>query len=41
MTVAEQIAEIQKMTGMSMEDLQLIIQTNPKFDIIKFIRDNQ
>ena len=41
MSVPEQMKEIQRLTGMSMEDLQLIIQTNPKFDIIKFIRDNQ
>ena len=41
MSVPEQMKEIQRLTGMSMEDLQLIIQTNPKFDIVKFIRDNQ
>tara|TARA_R100000278_G_scaffold107061_1_gene83747 strand:- start:137 stop:1648 length:1512 start_codon:yes stop_codon:yes gene_type:complete len=41
MSVSDQMKEIQRITGMSIEDLQLLIQTNPKFDINKFIRDNQ
>ena len=41
MTVTEQIAELQKMTGMSIDDIQLLIQTQPGFDIAKFILDNQ
>ena len=41
MSVSDQMKEIQRLTGMSIEDLQLIIQTNPKFDIKKFIRENQ
>jgi len=41
MTVTEQIAELQKMTGMSIDDIQLLIQTQPGFDIAKFIFDNQ
>lgn len=40
MTVSEQIAEIQRMTGMSIDDIQSKIQTE-NFDIIKFIKDNQ
>ena len=41
MTVSEQMAELKKMTGMSIEDIQLLIQTQPGFDIAKFILDNQ
>ncbi len=41
MTVSEQMAELQKMTGMSIDDIQLLIQTQPGFDIAKFILDNQ
>jgi hypothetical protein len=41
MSVSEQMAELQEMTGMSIDDIQLIIQTNPKFDIVKFIMKNQ
>jgi hypothetical protein len=40
MSVSEQIAEIQRMTGMSIDDIQTKIQTE-NFDIKKFIRDNQ
>ena len=40
MTVSEQIAEIQRMTGMSVDDIQSKIQSE-NFDIIKFIKDNQ
>ena len=40
MSVPEQIAEIQRMTGMSINDIQSKIQTE-NFDIIKFIKDNQ
>lgn len=41
MSVAEQMAELQKMTGMTIDDIQLLIQTQPGFDIAKFIFDNQ
>lgn len=41
MSVAEQMAELQKMTGMTIGDIQLLIQTQPGFDIAKFILDNQ
>ena len=40
MTVSEQIAEIQRMTGMSVSDIQSKIQSE-NFDIIKFIKENQ
>ena len=40
MSVPEQIAEIQRMTGMSVNDIQSKIQSE-NFDIIKFIKDNQ
>ena len=41
MSVTDQMKEIQRLTGMSIEDIQTKIQTEPNFDIIKFIRDNQ
>ena len=41
MSVADQMAELQKMTGMTIDDIQLLIQTQPGFDIAKFIFDNQ
>jgi len=41
MSVSDQMKEIQRLTGMSIQDIQTKIQTEPKFDIIKFIRDNQ
>ena len=41
MTVSEQMAELKKMTGMSIDDIQLLIQTQPGFDIARFILDNQ
>ena len=41
MTVSEQMAKLQEMTGMSIDDIQLLIQTQPGFDIAKFIFDNQ
>ena len=40
MSVSDQMKEIQRLTGMSIEDIQTKIQTE-NFDIIKFIRDNQ
>ena len=40
MSVSDQMKEIQRLTGMSVEDIQTKIQTE-NFDIIKFIRDNQ
>jgi len=41
MSVSDQMKEIQRLTGMSIQDIQTKIQTEPEFDIIKFIRDNQ
>tara|TARA_R100001463_G_scaffold136088_1_gene200630 strand:+ start:75 stop:1850 length:1776 start_codon:yes stop_codon:yes gene_type:complete len=41
MSVPDQITELRRLTGMSIDDIQLLIQTNPKFDIAKFIMDNQ
>ena len=41
MSVPDQITELRELTGMSIDDIQLLIQTNPKFDIAKFIMDNQ
>ncbi len=41
MTVPEQMAKLQELTGMSIDDIQLLIQTQPGFDIAKFIFDNQ
>ena len=41
MGMKEQMEALQLFTGYSVDDLQLIIQTNPDFDIIKFISDNQ
>ena len=40
MSVSDQMKEIQRLTGMSVEDIQTKIQAE-NFDIIKFIRDNQ
>ena len=39
MNLAEQLKELEKSTGMSVEDLQLLIQTQPNFDIIKFMKE--
>ena len=38
MNLADQLKELEKSTGMSVEDLQLLIQTQPNFDIIEFMR---
>ena len=40
MSVSDQMKEIQRLTGMTIDDIQTKIQTE-NFDIIKFIRDNQ
>ena len=39
MNLADQLKELEKSTGMSVEDLQLLIQTQPNFDIIKFMKE--
>ena len=39
MNLTDQLKELQKQTGMSVEDLQLLIQTQPNFDIIKFMKE--
>ena len=39
MNLSDQLKELEKSTGMSVEDLQLLIQTQPNFDIIKFMKE--
>ena len=39
MNLADQLKELEKSTGMSVEDLQLLIQTQPNFDFIKFMKE--
>ena len=39
--LSEQLEALQRYTGMTIEDINLIIQTQPKFDPIKFIRENR
>ena len=39
MNLTDQLRELEKQTGMSVEDLQLLIQTQPNFDIIKFMKE--
>ena len=41
MSLPEQLAAIQRSTGLTASDIDLLIQTQPGFDIVKFIRDNQ
>jgi len=41
MSLPEQLAAIQRSTGLSAEDIDLLLRTQPGFDIVKFIRDNQ
>ena len=41
MSLPEQLAAIQRSTGLTATDIDLLIQTQPGFDIVKFIRDNQ
>ena len=37
----QQMFLIQKQSGMSVEDINELLRTNPGFDLVKFIRDNQ
>jgi len=39
MNISDQLKELEKTTGMSVDDLQLLIQTQPNFDIIKFMKE--
>ena len=39
MNLSEQLKKLEETTGMSVEDLQLLIQTQPNFDIIKFMKE--
>ena len=41
MPLPMQLAALQQATGRTLEDLDTLIRTNPNFDIVKFIRDNQ
>ena len=38
MNLTEQLRELEETTGMSIQDLELLIQTRPNFDIIKFMK---
>lgn len=39
--LSEQLEALQKYTGMTIADIDLLIQTQPNFDPIKFIRENR
>ena len=39
--LSEQLEALQKYTGMTIADIDLLIQTQPNFDPIKFIKDNR
>ena len=39
--LSQQMFLIQKQSGMSVEDINELLRTNPGFDLVKFIRDNQ
>tara|TARA_Y100000992_G_scaffold301381_1_gene272148 strand:- start:178 stop:2076 length:1899 start_codon:yes stop_codon:yes gene_type:complete len=39
--LSQQMFLIQKQTGMSVDDVNELLRTNPGFDLVKFIRDNQ
>ncbi len=39
--LSEQLEALQKYTGMTIADIDLLIQTQPNFDPIKFIKDNK
>ena len=41
MSMTDQMTVLRNMTGMSVEDIDLLIKTRPNFDVVKFIRDNQ
>lgn len=41
MSMADQMTVLRNMTGMTVEDIDLLIKTRPNFDVVKFIRDNQ
>jgi len=41
MPLPQQLFILQQRTGRSLEDLDTLIRTNPNFDIVKFIRENQ
>ena len=41
MPLPQQLFLLQQQTGMSLDDVDTLIRTNPDFDIVKFIRDNQ
>tara|TARA_R100001463_G_C3530188_1_gene221551 strand:+ start:34 stop:1779 length:1746 start_codon:yes stop_codon:yes gene_type:complete len=41
MPLPMQLAALQRATGRTLDDLDTLIRTNPDFDIVKFIRDNQ
>ena len=38
MNLSEQLKELESTTGMSIQDLELLIRTQPNFDIIKFMK---
>ena len=39
--LSQQMFLIQKQSGMSVQDINELLRTNPGFDLVKFIRDNQ
>ena len=39
--LSQQMFLIQKQTGMSIQDVNELLRTNPGFDLVKFIRENQ
>mgnify|MGYP003138896363 FL=1 len=41
MSMTDQMTVLRNMTGMTVEDIDLLIKTRPNFDVVKFIRDNQ
>ena len=41
MPLPQQMFLIQQQTGMSIQDVNELLRTNPGFDLVKFIRDNQ
>nr|BAR30762.1 hypothetical protein [uncultured Mediterranean phage uvMED] len=41
MPLPQQLFLLQQQTGMSLDDVDTLIRTNPNFDVVKFIRDNQ
>jgi len=41
MPLPQQLFLLQQQTGMSVDDIDLLIRTNPDFDVVKFIRNNQ